>query len=172
MDSPWLYIVLAGIVLIVYSRLLPKASSSEPAAAVHQDLDQTIEEFANQIEQENQELVHMISNMRQYYEEQMTRQMKRIDLLEQQIKTLQQKSYEHNHIINTDNLSSTVNVLTPTTSDSQQEVKRDLRDRYDQLFQLYDSGRSMDYIAKKLNMNRGEISLILQLAKQEDRANA
>ncbi len=44
-----------------------------------------------------------------------------------------------------------------------------IKQRYAELFELYELGKSMDFIAKKLGMNKGEISLILLLAKQEER---
>jgi DNA-directed RNA polymerase specialized sigma24 family protein len=47
-----------------------------------------------------------------------------------------------------------------------------IRDRYANVFQLYDQGKSTDYIAKKLDMNKGEVMLIIQLAKQEGQARA
>lgn len=39
--------------------------------------------------------------------------------------------------------------------------------RYPELFRLYNEGKSVDSIAKRLGMNNGEVSLILRLAKQE-----
>ncbi|QAY65622.1 DUF6115 domain-containing protein [Paenibacillus protaetiae] len=44
--------------------------------------------------------------------------------------------------------------------------------RYEQLIQLYKEGKSIEAIAKRLQMNKGEVQLILQLAKQEAAAHA
>ncbi|WP_161937285.1 DUF2802 domain-containing protein, partial [Tepidibacillus decaturensis] len=38
--------------------------------------------------------------------------------------------------------------------------------RYAQIFELYQSGASIDAIAKKMKMGHGEIELILELAKK------
>ncbi|MNG03181.1 hypothetical protein D3C84_862490 [compost metagenome] len=45
-----------------------------------------------------------------------------------------------------------------------------IRDRYVELFELYDQGKSIEAVARKLGMNKGEIQLIIQLAKQEEGA--
>lgn len=42
-----------------------------------------------------------------------------------------------------------------------------IRERYAELIGLYERGRSTEQIAKAMNMNKGEVQLILQLAKRE-----
>lgn len=42
-----------------------------------------------------------------------------------------------------------------------------IADRYAELFRLYREGKSIESIAKKLGMNKGEVQLIIGLAKQE-----
>lgn len=43
-----------------------------------------------------------------------------------------------------------------------------VRDRYPELFELYGKGKSIDMIAKTMGLQRGEVQLILQLAKKEE----
>lgn len=43
-----------------------------------------------------------------------------------------------------------------------------IKRRYTALFEMYEAGKSMDMIAKSTGMQRGEVQLILQLAKQEE----
>lgn len=43
-----------------------------------------------------------------------------------------------------------------------------VRDRYPELFDLYAQGKSMDMIAKTVGLQRGEVQLILQLARKEE----
>ncbi|HZG75674.1 MAG TPA: hypothetical protein VEZ72_07425, partial [Paenibacillus sp.] len=43
-----------------------------------------------------------------------------------------------------------------------------VKSRYKEVFDLHDSGKSIEYIAKKLGKNKGEVQLILGLAKQEE----
>ncbi|RCX21280.1 hypothetical protein DFP94_10226 [Fontibacillus phaseoli] len=48
------------------------------------------------------------------------------------------------------------------------EVADSVRDRYPELFELHAKGKSMDTIAKTIGIQRGEVQLILQLAKREE----
>lgn len=50
--------------------------------------------------------------------------------------------------------------------------ERGIRSRYPGLFALHDAGKSVEYIAKKTGMNKGEVMLILQLAKREEQHRA
>jgi hypothetical protein len=45
-----------------------------------------------------------------------------------------------------------------------------MKSRYAELFSLHDQGKSVEFIAKKLDMNKGEVNLIIQLSKQEERS--
>lgn len=58
----------------------------------------------------------------------------------------------------------------PTPEPDEPELpQQDLvRDRYPELFELYDKGKSIDIIAKATGLQRGEVQLILQLAKKEE----
>lgn len=42
-----------------------------------------------------------------------------------------------------------------------------ISERYAELLELYERGRSVEQVAKAMNMNKGEVQLILQLAKRE-----
>ncbi|QHT60724.1 hypothetical protein GXP70_12725 [Paenibacillus lycopersici] len=43
-----------------------------------------------------------------------------------------------------------------------------IRSRYAELFELHQAGKSIEAIAKKLGLNKGEVQLILQLSRQEE----
>lgn len=47
-----------------------------------------------------------------------------------------------------------------------------IRGRYPELLEMHDRGRSVDQIAKAIGMNKGEVQLILQLARREDQQHA
>ncbi|MEF2965184.1 hypothetical protein V3851_05005 [Paenibacillus sp. M1] len=48
------------------------------------------------------------------------------------------------------------------------EAPETVKDRYPELFDLYAKGKSIDTIAKTVGLQRGEVQLILQLAKREE----
>ncbi|MDQ6419229.1 hypothetical protein RB620_07215 [Paenibacillus sp. LHD-117] len=48
-----------------------------------------------------------------------------------------------------------------------QPAEHSIASRYSELFRLYKGGKSIEAIAKKLGMNKGEVQLIIGLAKQE-----
>lgn len=175
MNSPWIYIVLAGIVLVVYARLLPKPEGKAASTHLQQNLEEAIELFAAEIEQENKELVALISNMRKQHEEHAARMGQRIDMLEKKLTEIDsnrqlapKSSPQHLHRTAQSEMAAAgaaKSAEKPTAVGSQTKI----RSRYSELFEMHESGKSIDYIAKKMNMNRGEISLIMQLARQEDR---
>ncbi|TVX97637.1 hypothetical protein [Cohnella terricola] len=47
-----------------------------------------------------------------------------------------------------------------------------IRGRYPELLELHDKGKSIEQIAKATGMNKGEVQLILQLARREERQHA
>jgi len=53
------------------------------------------------------------------------------------------------------------------TDGGQGSAASTIRGRYAELISLYERGRSIEQIAKTLHMNKGEVQLILQLAKRE-----
>ena len=46
-----------------------------------------------------------------------------------------------------------------------------IRERYQELFRLHSEGKSVDQIARTLNIHKGEVMLIQQLARQEEAIN-
>ena len=56
----------------------------------------------------------------------------------------------------------------PQAAPPAERLANTIKARYKELFDLYDSGKSIEYIAKKLGRNKGEVQLILGLAKQEE----
>ncbi len=52
----------------------------------------------------------------------------------------------------------------------QAAAKERIQDRYPELFRLHEDGKSVDTIARAVGLQRGEVLLILQLAKQEEQS--
>ncbi len=57
---------------------------------------------------------------------------------------------------------------TPLQEVEPEAQQESIRERYQELFELYEQGKSVDYIAKQSGIQRGEVQLILQLAERED----
>jgi DNA-binding NarL/FixJ family response regulator len=195
MDQPWVLIVLVGLVLIVYAKMQPSSKRDKGSSGVNmKELEETMEHFAAELEEQNQALIGMFAETKKEYAIHTAKLTARIEALEkhnqQQQQELLKLSYAleqlPKHAVATaDKGGSSIPVtsqeaiqaIPPTTADEQEPVMSEpvtesIKQRYGALFELYDQGKSIEMIAKKLGMNKGEVSLIIQLAKQEERVNA
>lgn len=194
--DPWFYIVLIGVAAIIYSLLLPgRNSASVTRNSAVNELETTLEQYMAEIEKENEELIQLVTQMKQDFS---TKQM----VAQEQVAELRGRivSIEHStrqsesrlgiletkpvNIAVTGGLESSKqekvwieNVTRQEISASEEivintvpneEVKESLHDRYSELFAMYNSGKSIDLIAKSIGIPRGEVQLILQLAKREE----
>lgn len=60
----------------------------------------------------------------------------------------------------------------PISEEAAALVPQTIRSRYAELLELHGRGRSVEQIAKTLGLNKGEVQLILQLAKREEEQHA
>ncbi|ANF96548.1 hypothetical protein [Paenibacillus bovis] len=58
----------------------------------------------------------------------------------------------------------------PVQKEVEETSAEKIQNRYPELFKLHESGKSVDTIAKAVGLQRGEVLLILQLAKQEEQS--
>lgn len=66
MDQPWIYIVLLGAAAVVYALLLPKRQPGRGTEeAVVQKVEATLEQYMADIESDNNELIELVSGMKQ-----------------------------------------------------------------------------------------------------------
>ncbi|URJ62210.1 hypothetical protein [Paenibacillus polymyxa] len=66
MDQPWIYIVLLGAAAVVYAWLLPKRQPGRGTEeAVVQKVEATLEQYMADIENDNDELIELVSGMKQ-----------------------------------------------------------------------------------------------------------
>jgi hypothetical protein len=220
-----MYVALLGLVCIVYAQLLPK-QAKPPMGGVSGDmmkeLEQSMEMFATDMEEQNQTLLQLFSETKRDYEGHLAKLSGRLEQLEEKnallVKELtkaQPAPLEHTviapsavpHIAAQHGGSSPGETESAQVSsepateygeavqlrnvveafrqaeqsaahvDVLEETHRaplllGVRARYAELFQLHEQNKSVEHIAKKLNMNKGEVQLILQLAKQEEQAHA
>ncbi|CAN7522586.1 hypothetical protein [Paenibacillus sp. LjRoot56] len=187
--QPVLYVILLGLVMIVYARFIPKeqTTASSANATVVQEIEDTIEHFAAEMDEQNQAMLDLFSKTKQDYEVELAKLAGRLETLERQKHELS-KELTTLHVnqppvlspaemlsaLNTPNHDNpaSVNVIEIAPDLLPEEpvyVGLSMKSRYSELFTLHDQGKSVEAIAKKLSMNKGEVSLILQLSRQEER---
>ncbi|WJH33286.1 hypothetical protein N6H14_24725 [Paenibacillus sp. CC-CFT747] len=173
MTYAWIYIVLLGLLLLVVSRFAPKPS--EPSASLLKDMEETMGSFAAELEEENRELLETIAVMNKEQEKRMARLEARIDQLEKHSHALSQELKSVRLKAQSSPPPAAMPVKAeervreePLPSSQPEPPATDLKSRYGELFGFYAEGKSVEQIAKKLGMNKGEVQLILQLAKQEE----
>ncbi|NWL86417.1 hypothetical protein DMN77_02240 [Paenibacillus sp. 79R4] len=213
-SDPWVYIVLLGLAALVYALFIPerKAAAQAKAGANH-ELEATLEQYMADIEQENGELIDLVSQMKQEFVSKQLAQQEQIAELRQRVLEVELAAREQTFAVKPistaapaldqagqDSGQKTSNVVAfevtlselneaavqtaaaqtvaeeavldsaePIVEPQQEpQVPELVRDRYPQLFELYSSGKSIDSITKTLGIPRGEVQLILQLAKREE----
>ncbi|MNI17087.1 hypothetical protein D3C73_704450 [compost metagenome] len=201
--DPWVYVVLLGLVIIVYARLLPKQGPGTTKQNVVQEIEQTIEHFAVEMDEQNRAILDLFSKTRQEYEVDLAKLSGRLETLEKQKNDLSQELVKRHVAPAVDQVnqesSPFVGLLTtesenairkPSEEVSNSQIQEtqatigaaveeeqlvssislSMKSRYSELFNLYDQGKGVETIAKKLGMNKGEVNLIIQLSRQEEQA--
>lgn len=196
-----MYVVLIGLVILVFASILPKGKSMDKGATSPQfvkEMEETMEGFLAELEADNQKLIDTMSVMRRDHDAVVRKLSDRMDNLEMQLQEQRQEwhrlavqrverreaelvarsqaveAYVH---ANGDPLRAVQSAAEPpavpdNADTPPAEVPVTIKGRYPELFRMHGEGRSVEYIAKKSGMNKGEVSLIIQLAEQEDRKGA
>ncbi|WP_201318462.1 MULTISPECIES: hypothetical protein [unclassified Paenibacillus] len=209
MNQPWVYIVLFGLVIIVYAKLLPKkAEHSAEIPTTMKDVESAMDHFAVELEEQNKTIIQLFTETKKDYEVHAAKLASRVETLEKHNQQLQSELHRVGFVAeqiqkhqapsapviqaepapasapgslstSADPARSESPLQAVPVADQEPAATREqpnepvalmnIKQRYAELFELYELGKSMDFIAKKLGMNKGEISLILLLAKQEER---
>jgi len=188
--EPWQIIALLGGVVIVVALLQPR--KKQQSSKTMQNMETALEQFMENMETDNREMVEMVTKAQKEAQNQAQEREQRIIQLEQRCADLEQTlvtgqsaSIPAPAIVNqaVDSGQSLRNAIPETDTgriatpsvimdrDEQaagQSEDTTVRSRYIELFSLHESGKSMETIAKKLGMNKGEVQLILSLAQQEE----
>ncbi|MCZ8520027.1 MULTISPECIES: hypothetical protein [Paenibacillus] len=207
MDQPWMYMVLLGLVLLVYARMIPKSSGGAPKEGSIMnvnEMEEAMDHFAAELDEQNQALIAMFAETKKENELHHVRLSSRVEALEKQNAQLQQEvsrlafaqeqmrgSFPAEpasaavlprgaelHAAGGDPAAALdpleLQALVPDEVEEPAPLPapKNIKERYEELFRLYEQGKSTDAIAKKLGLNKGEIHLILQLAKQEEKTHA
>jgi len=188
----WQYIALLGAVIAVVALLLPKGKNQKQSASSSAQMEQlelAFEQFMDNMENEHNDLVKMLTtSLNQLREEDrvkgetIARLEKRNEMVEEQLSKLSQQvaaSEAKLQMLQANRLEQTFNSSTadenvetvPTEDEAADQLPADsIQKRYAELLEMYNSGKSIEAIAKKLGKNKGEVQLILQLAMQEEKA--
>ncbi len=190
--APWQLIVLLGAFAAVAALAMPRRKdAAEPAAGVA-GMQVALEQFMENMEADNRELVETITKAQHQTREDNASRDERIAVLERRCKELEDKLgraelrlEEQLQALRASASQLAVKESTPaeqpaaavaeaaraapvTVQEETEPQSPPIRQRYAELFDLHGQGKSIDVIAKKLAINKGEVMLILQLAKQEE----
>lgn len=190
--EPWFYIVLLGAAAILYAFMLPaRGDSAKPGQGGHEEVEATLEQYMAEIEKENNELIALVSQMKQdFAAKQLSQQEQLVELrqrlnevelasrenrvklgeMELNVNTVPAKLAEGNLEDAFSEAAPGLEIMEETASEEEPQESHlpTVRERYAELFELYAQGKSLDMIAKAVGIQRGEVQLILQLAKKED----
>lgn len=194
MSEPWMYVVLIGLVFIVLATLLPKQEEGKGSVSpkMLKELEETMDGFLTELEEDNKQLLQTIVQLKQDQEaaqlklaervedlekenREQAHELKRFALLRADLQETLAKLKAAPAVAQESTLvASKEAVVKPEGSEEQlaqgaTETGPSMKERYAELFQLHESGKSVEYIAKALGLNKGEVHLIIQLAKQEAR---
>lgn len=186
--QPWVYIVLLGVAAILYAFILPaRVKEGNADKQTLKETEAALELYMADIERENNELVQLVSSIKQQSQSNQIVMQEQISdlrgqltdlknsslLLEARVaedeKNLQQltRSYELSATAVTAGGKSLSKELVLEQPEVKQKPISSIKLRYPRLFELHEQGKSIDSIAKTAGLQRGEVQLILQLAKQE-----
>jgi hypothetical protein len=193
----WIVIVLLGVVVILYAFLLPKTAPRKMVdEEVLDSVEGTLQHFIEEMDQENKEFARMVGEMKREHERQTNILLDRIEFLERKTTNLTEelssgsKSRTRQESVagEADSTQGATQAIpaesrrhpSPGQPQNQSQPqtlqappgRSTVKSRYQEVFEMYDSGKSIEYIAKKLGTNKGEIQLIVQLAKREEQSDA
>ncbi|MFD0671709.1 DUF6115 domain-containing protein [Cohnella sp. GCM10027633] len=193
--SPWLSIVLLGVAIAGYAWMMPKQANRDKSS--DKQGDAAYEQLLEDLEAENRELIDAVAKFKREQDETVDKLGRRIVDMEHQMKlwSLQTAAAAAPHAFVAQPSPAAVEpslreplpipaapVARPDVHVYHEqpaepepaiaEIDVSIRGRYQELLALHDKGRSIEQIAKTLGMNKGEVQLILQLARREEEQHA
>ncbi|WP_342561482.1 hypothetical protein NST84_17675 [Paenibacillus sp. FSL R7-0345] len=183
--QPWVYIVLVGAVVIVYGMILPARRKEDGAEKQSlKDTEAALELYMADLERENEEMLQLVSGIKQQSQSNRAALQEEISALREQVSGLQNSmlllderlTAEEKGLLQLTAFAKDNAARQPADTASIPEVApapkakpvSSIKLRYPRLFELHEQGKSIDSIAKTAGLQRGEVQLILQLAKQEE----
>jgi hypothetical protein len=192
--SPWLSVMLLGVAIFGFAWLSPRRGTEDNAEG---GSDPAYDRLLEDLETENRELVDAVAKFKQEQDDTVGRLVKQIVELERQMKWLAEQSAASAAVaaaafIPAPSASpqmqqnaatapaepaapaapADIPVPEVTVPDEAIQAPASIRVRYAELLALHNKGRSVEQIAKSVGMHKGEVQLILQLARREDDQHA
>ncbi|MFS1513173.1 hypothetical protein VQL36_12140 [Chengkuizengella sp. SCS-71B] len=157
-------LIFIGITMIVIAKLFMKDQSNHLTNSVLLDeVKQTVEDFSTELDEENNKIMDRIIAMSTSTQDQYSQLTKRVEQLEIQIINLEKNRLKVKQV-------SHENMENDTLKENEDVLK--INERYNELMKLHQDGKSVQYISNKTGINKGEVQLIINLAKQEGKSRA
>lgn len=176
--KPWIYIVLLGIAAVLYAFMLPKRREETVSSErVVKEVENTLEGYMAEIQNENEQLVELVSQMKKELDAKQQAHQEQVSDLRQRMLAMEHKMTESETRLRTaeEKLAQAAAAASLSAGAAAASSEADhappvhsIKSRYAELFDLYEQGKSIDMIAKTTGLQRGEVQLIIQLAKQEE----
>ncbi|BBH20845.1 hypothetical protein Back11_21900 [Paenibacillus baekrokdamisoli] len=190
----WQTIMLLGAIAIVCSAVLPRSKKSDRdlnnQSVTVRNMETALEQFMENLESDNRQMVELVTKSQQETQSQTMKREGRMNELEKRCAELElllseqkkmsvasaaNQTAELTATLITEKTQAQVPVMEQNPAvegsyeeNSPTEAISTIRSRYSELFALHSNGKSVEAIAKKLGINKGEVQLILQLSKQEE----
>lgn len=174
--GPWLYIVLLGICVLLFAFMRPKEPAAQQAAVVG-EIETALEQFALELDDDNKELMASVAGVKRELEAEINKLNGRLDALEKQVRALPRDLPAALSPVPASPVAeqhpAAAQPARPAEPPQAEELAEpDIKTRYSALFDLHNQGKSIEYISKKTGMNKGEVQLIIQLSRQEEKFRA
>jgi len=189
--SPWLSVVLFGLVIFGFAWLSPRGRREEEAGG---GSDPAYDRLLEELETENRELLDAVSKFKQEQDETVRRLVGQIAELERRMESADEKARSTYAELAGPNpgagtppapalreeaaLAASASLVVPPDEKPPENAEHaaqpapggpvSIRERYAELLAMHAKGRSIEQIAKTAGMNKGEVQLILQLARREE----
>ncbi|MCR8642163.1 hypothetical protein NV379_05775 [Paenibacillus sp. N1-5-1-14] len=185
MDHPMYYVILLGLVIVVFTQFFMRKDSKKSKASGSMDeFEKSVGMFAAELEEQNEALVKLFADSKRESDLKLAHLAGKLELMEKHNHELAQELSHLKLVLNERRFEASI---APTiVMESQRQVVASvevvpesipepeadplIKARYPDIFELYEQGKSVEYIAKKLGKNKGEVNLILMLSRQEEAA--
>ncbi|MDF2938577.1 MAG: hypothetical protein K0Q90_3950 [Paenibacillaceae bacterium] len=186
MNEPYIYVILIGLCILVFSFVFAKPKKQAPSETpqIMQEVEETMEGFMVELEEDNRKLLDTIAHMKENHNQSLQKMSERMERLEHEFQQ-ERQDWKRLVLMTAENAGqATARAAAPAPAqqltipepvpapDEPPKPAAGIRGRYEEVLRLHDDGKSVDYIARKCGLNKGEVNLIIQLALQEEEASA